>query len=302
MLIRLQKFVLVSVMSLCASVALAVEQVVSGSAPKAALGTSVSLSPTKMLIGSPGAHGSESDIGSADIYEYIVATDTWDFEATLNASDPVSYAQFGVSVALSEDGNTAVVGASGDDENGSSAGAAYVYEHNGSDWGIPEKLMASDGAAEDAFGSSVAIWGNTIVIGAPGEDGTSGSSKGAAYIFENNGTTWGPGTKKTASDAADDAYFGASVVIEGNQLLVGAYGKETVYAFTHNGTAWSETDKLNAPNGDGESGDYFGRSLSLINEAGSYNIALIGAPHADNANNDNTGAVYVFSNALLFLG
>ena len=100
--------------------------------------------------------------------------------AKLVASDGAASDQFGISVSMSGDGNTAVIGAYGDDDKGSDSGSAYIFVRNGNVWTQQSKLVASDGAASDRFGNSVSISGdgNTAIVGAYGDDG-----KGSAYIF-----------------------------------------------------------------------------------------------------------------------
>ncbi|MCH8066348.1 MAG: FG-GAP repeat protein, partial [Chloroflexi bacterium] len=102
----------------------------------------------------------------------------------LLASDAQAGDRFGVSVAVS--GDTAVVGAHGEDAGGSNAGAAYVFQRNqgGTDnWGEVKKLSSSDAEAGDQFGRSVAVSGDTVIVGAFAED-AGGSAAGAAYLFD----------------------------------------------------------------------------------------------------------------------
>mmetsp|Transcript_13269 Transcript_13269/g.27850 ORF Transcript_13269/g.27850 Transcript_13269/m.27850 type:complete len:124 (-) Transcript_13269:2073-2444(-) len=92
----------------------------------------------------------------------------------LVADDSTAVDYFGWSVAIS--GNTAVVGARGDDDKGPDTGSAYVFNHNGTGWGQTAKLLAVDGASNQQFGNSVAIGGNIAVVGAHGDGGYSGSA------------------------------------------------------------------------------------------------------------------------------
>ena len=91
------------------------------------------------------------------------------------------------SVAIA--GDTIVVGAYWDDDNGTNSGSAYVFTRTGTTWTEQAKLTASDGAADDQFGISVAIAGDTIVVGAYWDD-DNGSDSGSAYVFTRTGTTW----------------------------------------------------------------------------------------------------------------
>ncbi len=117
----------------------------------------------------------------------------------LLASDGAAYDRFGFSVSVS--GDTAVVGAERDDDNGPDSGSAYVYVRSGSSWSEQAKLTASDGAAGDRFGFSVSVSGETAVVGADGDD-DNGSWSGSAYVFVRSGSTWSERAKLTPSDGA----------------------------------------------------------------------------------------------------
>ena len=123
------------------------------------------------------------------------------------------------SVAIA--GDTIVVGAWLDDDNGTDSGSAYVFTRTGTTWTEQAKLTASDGAADDQFGISVAIAGDTIVVGAYRDD-DNGTDSGSAYVFTRTGTTWTQQAKLTASDGAADDQFGSSVAIAGDTIVVGA--------------------------------------------------------------------------------
>ena len=151
-------------------------------------------------------------------------------------------------------------------------------------WTEQDKLLSTDGTSDDYFGCSVSIDGNLAVIGAYGDDGGTGS----AYIFIRSGTTWTEEQKLTASDGKAGDYFGSSVSIHENLVIIGAYGDDggtgSAYIFNGSGITWVEEQKLTAS--DGEAGDYFGNSVS-INE----DMAIVGAYGDDNF----TGAVYAFN-------
>jgi hypothetical protein len=144
------------------------------------------------------------------------------------------------------------------------------------------QLTASDAEDEDYFGGSVAISGDTAVVGAYEEDGA-GSNRGAAYVFERNqggADSWGQVTKLTASDAENDDYFGFSVAISGDTVVVGAYDEDgavinrgAAYVFERNQGGldkWGEVTKLTAS--DAETGDRFGRSVAISGDT-----AIVGA-------------------------
>ena len=217
--------------------------------------------------------------------------------------DGVGGDKFGYSVAV--DGDTAVIGAYQDDDNGADSGAAYVFTRNDGVWDDGVKLTASGGAAYDNFGISVAVDGDTVVVGAPGNDGA-GADSGAAYVFTRNDGVWDDGVKLTASDGAALDYFGYSVAVEGDTVLVGAYQDDdeendsedsgSAYIFTkpNSSDGWAdwdpmedtETAKLTAS--DGADDDWFGVSVALDG-----NTAVIGASGDDDKGIDS-GSAYVF--------
>lgn len=207
------------------------------------------------------------------------------------------YDNFGLAVAV--DGDTAVIGAPGDEDNGKYAGAAYVFVRAADGtWHQQQKLLAADGAAWDSFGWSVAVDGDTVLIGA-NDDDDQGSSSGSAYVFVRGADgTWQQKQKLTGSDGTLAYYFGCSVAVSGNIALIGAEGDAnstgdfsgSAYVFVRgtDGT-WQQKQKLTAA--DKASGDYFGYSLSL-----SAATALIGAHGKDSIYSSpaNIGAAYLF--------
>ena len=153
------------------------------------------------------------------------------------------------------------------------------------------KITASDGAADDYFGASVAISGDYAVVGACWDD-DAGSSSGSAYIFKRDGTAWTEQAKITASDGVAWDCFGWSVAISGDYAVVGAprdsdCGSGSAYIFKRDGTAWAEQAKITAS--DGAVGDYFGRSVAI---SGDY--AVVGAVGADDDAGSWSGSAYIF--------
>jgi len=208
-------------------------------------------------------------------------------ETKLTASDAAADDVFGISVSL--DGDRAIVGAYQGGAGGTSTGSAYLFRRNGARWVEESKLMPSDGVFDDRFGVSVSLRGDRVLIGASGDD-DAGYTAGSAYLFRFDGGAWVETAKLTASDAAVNDRFGASVSQRGDRILVGAYLDDdngsvsgAAYVFEFDGTAWVETAKLTA--GDAGSGDRFGYSVSLDGDR-----ALIGA-HGDRS---ESGSAYVF--------
>ncbi|MFC1968587.1 Ig-like domain-containing protein, partial [Chloroflexota bacterium] len=193
-------------------------------------GYSVSVSGDTIVVGAGGDDDNGNGSGSAYVFERNQGgADNWGEVQKLTASDGAGFDFFGWSVSIS--GDTIVVGAWGDDDNGWSSGSAYIFERNqgGADnWGEVQKLTASDGAVGDAFGHSVSISNDTIVVGARWDD-DNGEDSGSAYVFERNqggADNWGEVKKLTASDGAATDFFGYSVSIGGETIVVGALGDD----------------------------------------------------------------------------
>ena len=187
-------------------------------------------------------------------------------EAKLIASDGAVDDSFGLSGAIS--GNTVVIGAVGNDENGIDSGSAYVFVRSGTVWSEQQKLLALDGTTYDQFGYSVAISNDTIVIGAYGDD-ENGRVTGSAYVFVRSGTIWTQQQKLLASDAAREDYFGTTVAISGDTAVIGADGNNddglrsgSAYVFVRSGAVWTQQQKLLAS--DAAARDKFGHSRCHI--------------------------------------
>ena len=210
-------------------------------------------------------------------------------DAKLTASDAAAADLFGGSVALS--GDTIVMGARGDDDAGNQSGSAYVFVRSGSTWNEQAKLTASDAEGGDNFGYSVALSGDTAVVGAWIDDHAGGNLAGSAYVFLRSGTSWTEQAKLTASDAEDFDRFGVSVAVSGDTAVVGAHSDGdqfgSAYVFVRNGTSWSEQAKLTAS--DAATDDEFGRSVALSGDT-----AVVGSFHDDHAGGPDAGSAYVF--------
>jgi hypothetical protein len=148
---------------------------------------------------------------------------SWVQEAKLPPSDNVVHASFGRAVAIS--GDVALVGASGDDENGPLSGSAYLFRYDGYSWFQEARLLPWDGAAQDYFGRSVAIHGAAAVVGAWGDDDM-GAWSGSAYVFRRDGSSWMEAAKLLAADGTAHDWLGWSVGISGNAAVIGADGDD----------------------------------------------------------------------------
>jgi len=212
----------------------------------------------------------------------------------LQAGDGVAGDQFGGSVAIS--GTTVIVGANGGAATASGAGSAYVYVLSNGAWTLQQKLTANDGEADDAFGSYVAISGDTAVVGAFGDRVGTNVNQGSAYVFVRTGTTWALQQKLTVADGATNDYFGRAVAIAGDTVVVGASSADTLtnidqgaaYVFLRTGTTWAQQAKLLAT--DGATTDYFGDSVAISGDT-----VVVGATEDATGANIQQGSAYVFT-------
>ena len=222
-----------------------------------------------------------------------ITDDNWTEVQKLVASDSENTDLFGWSVSLA--GDTALIGAYGDHDNGADSGSAYVFTRTGSTWTQQQKLLASDGMAGDKFGYDVSLYENTALLGAPG-DNDNGNLSGSAYVFLRTGTTWTQQAKLLASDGSRVDRFGTSVSLVNNTAIIGAPADDdngsftgSAYVFTRTGTIWTQQAKLLAS--DSNEYDNFGTSVFLDDDT-----ALIGAPYDDD-NGLDAGSAYVFTRA-----
>ena len=253
-------------------------------------GYSVAIDGDTMVAGAYKEDTGGTDAGSA--YVFTRSGTSWSQQAKIQSSDIEAGDMFSRwSLDLSSD--TLVVGAYLEDTGGSNAGAAYVFTRSGTTWSQQAKLVASDAQASDEFGKTVAIGGNTIVVGAPVED-TGGSSAGSAYVFTRSGTTWSQQAKIQSSDIEAGDQFGTSVAIDGDTMVAGAYGEDTgasgagaVYVFTRSGTSWSQQAKLQAS--DPEVNDFLGKSIAIDGDT------MVAGAYLEDTGGSNTGSAYVFT-------
>ncbi|MFH1223465.1 MAG: cadherin-like beta sandwich domain-containing protein [Pseudomonadota bacterium] len=207
-------------------------------------------------------------------------------ESVITGNDTGNSDNFGTSIAISED--TLVVGAP--QGAGTGNGIAYVFTRSGSTWVQEAKLTASDGTDDDRFGCSVGIYGDTIVVGAMREDTTQLQS-GAAYVYTRSGTTWTERQKLKNPTPGATYYFGTSVGIYGDVIVVGEPNYLTGYwgaahVFTGSGASWVYTTILTASDTAGN--DSFGASVAIYN-----GTIVVGAE----GKLFNVGAVYVYTTA-----
>jgi hypothetical protein len=251
-------------------------------------GRSASISDDTIVVGAYRNEAGGTERGAA--YVFARSGSAWPEQQKLTAGDGADDDFFGWSSDI--DGNVIAVGSPGDDDKGDASGSAYMFRRSGS-FTQEQKLLASDGVAEDRFGDTVAVSGNVVVVGAPGKI-ASGLAHGSAYVFRFQGTSWVQEQKLTASDGAAADNFGESVDIHGDVIVVGApedddvaTGAGSAYVFRFNGLTWVQEKKLTAS--DGGSTDRFGIGVSVHDD-----LVVVGA---DGANGPalSSGAAYVFT-------
>jgi len=195
-------------------------------------GMSIALSGDRLVVGATGEDISGLNAGKVYVYDWNSTTSVYDEVLQLTASDAQDHDWFGVSVALSGDGNRLVVGAHGVDTAGVNAGKVYAYDWNGTTSVYDEvaQLTASDAQDHKWHGSSVALSGDgsRLVVGACGAD-TPGVEAGKVYVYGWNSDTsvYDEVAQLTASDAQASAWFGRSATVDGDRLVVGACGDDT---------------------------------------------------------------------------
>ncbi|QQS46325.1 MAG: DUF11 domain-containing protein [Acidobacteriota bacterium] len=264
-------------------------------------GLSVSISGDTAIVGARFEDDPGSASGAAYIYERNQGgANNWGEVKKLEASDKQDGDLFGWSASIS--GDTAIVGAVGEDDPLSASGAAYIFERNqggANNWGEVRKIEASDKEGGDQFGHSVSMSGDTAIVGTRFEADPGGNS-GAAYIFERNqggANNWGEVRKIEASDKESGDQFGHSVSISGDTVIVGALfeadpggnsGAAYIFARNQGGADnWGEVKKIEAS--DKESGDQFGSSVSISGDT-----AIVGAPFEADPGG-GSGAAYIFA-------
>lgn len=289
-----------------------------------------------------GVNGAQSDNKAADAgaaYVFVRSGTNWAQQAYLKASNTGAGDLFGYPVAVS--GNTVLVGAQGEsssatgvngsqsDNSAADSGAAYVFVRSGTNWSQQAYLKASNTGTSDLFGSTVAVSGDTVVVGAQGEaskaTGVNGNQSdntvtgsGAAYVFVRSGSSWSQQAYLKASNTGEFDYFGSAVAASGNTVVVGAYGESSkatgvngnqsdntatssgaAYVFARNETAWSQQAYLKASNPDAL--DAFGDPVAVSGDTimvGAYgecsSATGLNGNQSDNSA-DYAGAAYVFA-------
>jgi hypothetical protein len=317
---------------------------------------SIASNGSTIAVGACGEDSSVAGIGgnasndlapdSGAVYVFVRSSSTWSQQAYIKASNTGAGDAFGASIGLAANGNTLAVGASheasnqtgvgtnGTNDLATDAGAAYVFVRSGSTWSQQAYIKASNtGAGDQAYVVGLSPDGNTLALGAPGEDSSAtliggsqsndgATDSGAVYVYKRSSSTWSFQAYVKASNTEASDAFGKQLSLSsnGNLLAVGtdledsnargingspvdnsSSGSGAVYLFARTGSTW--THQLYIKSSNSESGDAFGSSVALSADG---TTLAVGARNEDsNATNVNgnqfnnstflSGAVYVFS-------
>ena len=253
--------------------------------PADRFGEAVAIDGDTIVVGVPD-HDLAGTVDAGAAYVFERSGVTWSESAKLTIAGALQGDRMGIDVAVS--GDTVLAGAPWR----GGGGRAYVYTGTGGTWSLQAELVAADTAAADEFATGVALDGNRAAVGALGDD-DNGSFSGSVYLFERSGGAWTEGQKVLASDGVAGDWFGRSVGLDGDLLVVGAYGVDAVgftsgaaYAFERTGGSYLETGKLIPA--DAGSGHRFGFSVDAAGD-----LAVVGA-YFHSGPFGSAGAAYVF--------
>jgi hypothetical protein len=231
-------------------------------------GWSIAVGSGRIVVGAPYVDDNGSNSGAA----YIFDLDGNQVANKIKPSDGATSDFFAGSSAVAVGSGRIVIGSTGDDDNGTSSGSAYIYDLDGN---LISKIKPSDAATSDGFGRGVAVGSGRIVVGAPGDD-DNGTSSGSAYIFDLDGTQL---AKIKASDGAASDYFGQSIAVGSGRIVVGAQyvedGQGSAYVFDLDGNQLAKITASDNPAGDFV---HFGQSVAVR-----CGRIVVGAPSADDA-------------------
>jgi FG-GAP repeat len=253
-------------------------------------GASVSIDGDTIVVGAPG----EGDPGlrfAGAAYVFVRDGSNWVLQQKLLLPEPRYGDGFGGAVAISGDSIVVTAGGDGDDNFLPGSASVFARDQNGV-WSFQQKFRASDQIRDQMYGGSVAISGDTVLVGSEYIAPNHGAGIGAVYVYERVGTVWGE-TKKLASSTWKGGYeFGRSLAIDGNIAVIGAYYEEhgsntrgSVYVFVRDHGEWAQQQKLFVKENLAE-WDFFGVSVAIHGST-----VIAGNGGADG----QRGAAYVFT-------
>ena len=247
-------------------------------------GVSVDVSGDTVVVSAPGRTVGANE-GQGAVFVYGPSGGSWVLQATVTAGDGATGDFFGTAVALQ--GDTLVVGTGERDLDGAeNAGTVYVFTRSGGVWTQSAELTAPHPEKDAWFGGAVSLDGDTLGVGAAGENGYDG----AAYVFTGSGASWSQQARMT-TPGATDGEFGGTVAVDGDTLLVGSAfkGSNGAFVFTRTGSVWDAGAE--APTAPGVAvKDGFGSSVAVSGD-----VAVVGAAEQQVGGVDNVGAVYTFT-------
>ena len=263
---------------------------------RAYFGTSVVVDGDTIVVGASG------DSGGGAVYVFVRDGDGWSEQARLPHPVPANNLEFGWSIALR--GDTLVVGSPGDDRDRVDAGAVFLFTRDGSLWSAGQRLVPNTPQPAAWFGSGVALDGERLAVGATGET-TSSFTSGAAYVFERSGSGFAQRARVVASNPGIADFFGETVGLAGDTLVVGAFGASTsqgssgaIYVYERAGDDWPQLQQLGPSNASADA--LFGARLAFDGD-----LLVTGASQEDSGatgvggdpsgpGRENSGAGYVF--------
>jgi len=290
---RKVKLHICAILALVAGNSFAAQDVILADDGKAgdAFGYGVAIDGSTVLVG---AHQADIDgvIDAGATYVYVLGDKGWSQQAKLVTAPGFADDTVGGKVVLKND--IAMLGAMRRDDKGKDSGAVVSFERESTTWTQKRIFTAPDAKPGDAFGQSIALTENYLVIGAPRNDAL-GTDSGAAYIYKRENSKWLYQTKITASDGAPGDLFGISIAADGNTIVVGAdlhdekaENAGAVYVYVLDDNQWKQEAKLMAS--DGGNTDIFGVRVSI-----SQNTALISARRDDiDELGIDAGSAYIF--------
>jgi len=253
-------------------------------------GASVSIDGDTIVVGAPG-EGDPSLRFAGAAYVFVRDGSNWVLQQKLLLPEPRFGDGFGGAVAISGDSIVVTAGGDGDDNFLPGSASVFTRDQNGV-WSFQQKFRASDQIRDQMYGGSVAISGDTVLVGSEYIAPKHGAGIGAVYVYERVGTVWS-GTKKLTSSTWKGGYeFGRYLAIDGNIAVIGAYYEEhgsntrgSVYVFVRDRGEWAQQQKLFVKEELAE-WDFFGGSVAIHGST-----ILAGNSGADG----QRGAAYVFT-------
>ena len=255
------------------------------------LGSALDMAGDTLVVGAKWQWLGDSGHNPGVAYVYDRRGGTMIRTAALASPDPTDYGCFGSDVAI--EGDRIAVAEFRDDGRGLDPGVVHVFERDGNGWELVATLRpgGSDRLLHRGFGASLSMSGDTIVVGAPYAKLNGDTEAGVVYVFTRSGGVWKQQARLTAASPSDDDFFGRSVAVHGDRLVVGADMDDTAagvnagsaFVFTRSGATWTRRAMLRPS--DADIGIAFGGEVAI--SADTIMVAAVGQLY-------DQGAVYVY--------